>query len=107
MLVSTTLVHLPLAHGRVATRDQIRDPEEFARDLARFLHALHRIGSADGPWAGDHSFNRGGPVQHWDQETVAAISTMSDVIDAALASEVGRPPRPRAGRMSLFGCTVT
>jgi aminoglycoside phosphotransferase (APT) family kinase protein len=74
--------------GSLATREQIRDLEEFAQDLARFLAALYSVPAADGPPAGDHSFNRGGPVQRWDEQTVGAISAMSGVIDVTRAKEV-------------------
>ena len=79
-------VHAWLA-GDVATRDRIGDLNAFARDLAQFLSALYSIPTTDGPPAGAHSFNRGGPVQVWDEQTLSSIPEMSDVIDAARASE--------------------
>jgi aminoglycoside phosphotransferase (APT) family kinase protein len=74
--------------GRVATRDQIGDLEVFAQDLAEFLNALSSIPITDGPTAGAHSFNRGGPVQAWDEQTRSSISEMSGVIDAVGADEI-------------------
>jgi aminoglycoside phosphotransferase (APT) family kinase protein len=74
--------------GSVATRDRIGDLEGLAQDLAEFLAALYSIPTTGGPHAGDHSFNRGGPVRHWDEQTLGAISAMSDVIDTARAKEV-------------------
>ena len=74
--------------GSVATKDQIGNIEEFAEDLAGFLTALYSVPSRGGPPAGDQSFNRGGPVGHWDEQTLGAISAMSDVIDADRAKEV-------------------
>jgi aminoglycoside phosphotransferase (APT) family kinase protein len=72
----------------VATRDQIGDLEVFARHLAEFLTALYSIATTDGPPAGAHSFNRGGPVQAWHEQTLSSISEMSGVIDAARVIEV-------------------
>jgi aminoglycoside phosphotransferase (APT) family kinase protein len=75
-------------NGSVATRDQIGDLDEFAQDLAQFLGVLYSIPITDGPRAGDHSFNRGGPLHRWDEQFRGAISAMSNVIEAARAREV-------------------
>jgi aminoglycoside phosphotransferase (APT) family kinase protein len=74
--------------GQLATRDHIDAPEVFAQDLAEFLRALYSIPPTDGPPAGAHSFNRGGPVQVWEEQALWFISEMSGVIDTAWAKEV-------------------
>jgi aminoglycoside phosphotransferase (APT) family kinase protein len=58
----------------------------FARDLADFLAALHRVDAGAGPPAGPHSFWRGGLLATYDAETRAAIATLGDRIDGAAAT---------------------
>jgi aminoglycoside phosphotransferase (APT) family kinase protein len=74
----------------------VTDYDRLADDLARFLAALQAIDTEDGPPAGAHSFNRGGPVSVWDEQTRTAIGQLAGEIDvdgalgvweAALAAE--------------------
>jgi aminoglycoside phosphotransferase (APT) family kinase protein len=44
-------------------------------------NALQRVNAAGGPPAGAHSFNRGGPVAAWDEQTWAAIAELGDEVD--------------------------
>lgn len=87
--------------GRPATTDIIANCSAFARSLARFLAALHRIDATNGPAAGSHNFYRGGRLAVYDTETQTALSTLVGRIDtdaaaevwaAALASEWSRDP---------------
>lgn len=82
--------------GQPAALTGVRDDERLAEDLGRFLIALQRVSPDGGPAAGAHSFNRGGPVAVWDEETRATIDELGDLIDrdgalavweAALAAE--------------------
>ena len=57
------------------------DYERLAEDLGRFLTALQRVNTEAGPRAGAHSFNRGGPVSTWDDQTRATIAEVGDEID--------------------------
>jgi aminoglycoside phosphotransferase (APT) family kinase protein len=74
--------------GETAAIDRIADLAKFATALAQFLSALQRIDPAGGPPAGAHSFFRGAPLAHYDEETRAAIRTLEDRIDAKAAMEV-------------------
>lgn len=74
--------------GQPATTGLIADLPVFARSLALFLAALHRIDATNGPSAGSHNFHRGGRLAVYDSETRAALSALSGRIDAASATEV-------------------
>jgi aminoglycoside phosphotransferase (APT) family kinase protein len=74
--------------GVDATLDRVSDLEQFAIELADFLTALYAIDLAGGPPPGQHNFFRGGPVATYDDQTRAAISALSDEIDAEAAAEV-------------------
>jgi aminoglycoside phosphotransferase (APT) family kinase protein len=74
--------------GQPATTSTITDLPTFARSLASFLAALHRIDTADGPAAGSHNFHRGGRLAVYDAETRAALSALAGRIDTASAAEV-------------------
>ncbi len=74
--------------GQPATTGSITDLEAFARSLALFLAALHRIDAASGPVAGSHNFHRGGRLSVYDAETRAALSALAGMIDTASAVEV-------------------
>jgi aminoglycoside phosphotransferase (APT) family kinase protein len=87
--------------GEPAAPDRITDLDDFARALAGFLTALHRIDAAYGPPAGQHNFHRGGRLAVYDVETRAALSALHGRIDiaaaetawaTALASRWQRPP---------------
>lgn len=71
--------------GETAGRAQITDRVMFARDLARFLQALHAADAAGGPAPGRHNFFRGGPLATYDRETRDAIAVLADRIDGPLA----------------------
>ncbi|SRR6266545_223580 len=76
--------------GEPASRDN--DDPTFAVAVAEFLLALQRVEATGGPVAGAHSFYRGAPPAHYDDETRRALSTLEDsdraaaVWNAALAS---------------------
>jgi aminoglycoside phosphotransferase (APT) family kinase protein len=74
--------------GANATPEGIENLSDFARDLARFLRALHRINATDGPRPGPHNFYRGGPLRTYDAQTLEAINCLHDKIDTTLASAV-------------------
>ena len=87
--------------GTPAADGRITDLAQFARSLAGFLAALHRIDTTGAPPAGPHNFHRGGRLAIYDDETRAALSTLTgcietaaarDVWEAALASEWRRLP---------------
>jgi aminoglycoside phosphotransferase (APT) family kinase protein len=87
-------------HGVPAAVAGVTDHDRLAEDLGQFLTALQRVNPEDGPPPGAHSFNRGGPVAAWDEQTRAAIAELADDIDhdgalavwdAALAAEWNGP----------------
>jgi len=82
--------------GEPAAVVGVTDHDRLAEDIGQFLTALQGVSTHDGPPAGAHSFNRGGPVEAWDELTRAAIAELGDAIDhdgavavweAALAAE--------------------
>jgi aminoglycoside phosphotransferase (APT) family kinase protein len=66
----------------------VTDHDRLADDLARFLGALRSVATDEGPRAGAHSFNRGGPVSVWDEETRSTIDRLAGEIDVDGAVEV-------------------
>ena len=87
--------------GQPARPERIADLPAFAVDVAEFLLALRRVAATGGPPAGVHSFYRGAPPAHYDQETREALARLSgridpaaaQVWDAALASRWEGPPK--------------
>ena len=67
--------------GAPVTGATVVDAVRLAEDIGRFLTALHRVPTTGGPPPGAHSFNRGGPVSAWDEQTRAAIAELGDEID--------------------------
>jgi aminoglycoside phosphotransferase (APT) family kinase protein len=74
--------------GDTADHTPQEDRVTFALDVAAFLGALYRIDARGGPAAGEHSFWRGGPLTHYDQETRNAIADLGDAIDTSAATSV-------------------
>jgi aminoglycoside phosphotransferase (APT) family kinase protein len=67
--------------GENPTVGHIADPDRLAKDLARFVQALHRIDSADGPSAG-----RGVPLARRDEPTRTALAALQGMIDTDAAT---------------------
>ncbi|MER6123179.1 aminoglycoside phosphotransferase family protein [Streptomyces sp. NPDC001795] len=87
--------------GEVARAERIDDMREFATSVAEFVLALQRIDATDGPPAGRHSFYRGAPLSHYDDETRRALSALRGRVDTDRATAVWeaalqphRPGRP-------------
>jgi aminoglycoside phosphotransferase (APT) family kinase protein len=57
------------------------DRTAFARDLAEFLNALAAADASGAPGPGEHNFHRGGPLAHYEHETLAALERIGDEID--------------------------
>ncbi len=74
--------------GETARVERIDDLDRFARSVAGFLEALHRIDARDGPPAGAHNFHRGGDLAVYDSQTRAAIAALAGRIDDAAAGEL-------------------
>jgi aminoglycoside phosphotransferase (APT) family kinase protein len=69
--------------GETATVDNLDDPLQAAKDLARFLAALQRIDTAGAPTVGEHNFLRGVPLVARDAATRTAIDALDGKIDVA------------------------
>lgn len=65
--------------GDPLTDECVPDPTSFARELAGFLRALYEC-EPTGPEPGPHSFQRGGPVEVWDDQ-VRDTSARLDQLD--------------------------
>lgn len=74
--------------GEPAATARLADPVGCARTLARFLVALQRIPSGDGPPPGPHNFFRGGPLATYDAQTRQAIAALPREIPARAALAV-------------------
>jgi aminoglycoside phosphotransferase (APT) family kinase protein len=74
--------------GEPAAVVGVRDYDSLADDLGHFLACLQRIDTAGGPPPGPHSFNRGGPVAAWDEQTRATIDQLTTEIDVDAAVDV-------------------
>lgn len=74
--------------GETASHERIADLTTFAMDVAEFILALQRIDATGGPTAGAHSFYRGAPPVHYDDETRRALRALDGRIDTTGASTV-------------------
>jgi aminoglycoside phosphotransferase (APT) family kinase protein len=74
--------------GSPAATERIADLDRFARSLAGFLVALHRVDATGGPPAGQHNFHRGGRLAVYNVETRAALAALRGRIDTAAAEAV-------------------
>ncbi|GIF77379.1 aminoglycoside phosphotransferase family protein [Asanoa siamensis] len=72
--------------GDTARHDTVGDLTGFAVDLAGFLTALQAVDTGGEPAAGRHSFWRGAALDHYDDETRAAIAALDGRVDAAAAT---------------------
>ncbi len=67
--------------GEPAAIVGVTDYDRLADDLAHFLTVLQHVPTEEGPPAGAHSFNRGGPVSVWDDEARTSIDLLTGDID--------------------------
>jgi aminoglycoside phosphotransferase (APT) family kinase protein len=74
--------------GEPAAVAGVTDHERLAGEIGSFLAALQRVDTTDGPAPGPHSFNRGGPVSAWDEQTRAIIGQLAGQIDVVGALDV-------------------
>lgn len=74
--------------GETASPERIDDLSGFAVSVAEFIVALQRIDATGGPAAGAHSFYRGAPPAHYDDETRRSLARLDGRIDTATASAV-------------------
>jgi aminoglycoside phosphotransferase (APT) family kinase protein len=74
--------------GEAATVEPIADLVQAASDLARFIAALQRVDSADGPPPGEHNGFRGEPLAARDKGVRTAIAALADEIDVGAVTAV-------------------
>jgi aminoglycoside phosphotransferase (APT) family kinase protein len=87
--------------GEPAASAHMLDKPAFARDLAAFLLALHRVPTEGGPLPGPDNFYRGGPLSTYDVQARRAIADLPEPFDrrqvgaiwkAAVGAEWTGPP---------------
>jgi aminoglycoside phosphotransferase (APT) family kinase protein len=71
----------PWLEGKNPATDDLPKPRTFAKDLADFVRALHRIDPTGGPPAGERNFFRGVPLALRDTWTRAAAQQVGDEFD--------------------------
>lgn len=74
--------------GNPASIERIKNMNQFATSLAKFLNALQQCDITGGPLAGKHNFYRGGSLATYDTETRQAIENVDDRNYAKDANEV-------------------
>jgi aminoglycoside phosphotransferase (APT) family kinase protein len=74
--------------GETASVDRVDDLPGFATSVAEFIVALQGIDASGGPLAGAHSFHRGAPPAHYDEETRRALAVLAGRIDTDRAAAV-------------------
>ncbi|WP_405608127.1 aminoglycoside phosphotransferase family protein [Streptomyces sp. NBC_01508] len=74
--------------GGTARRERIGDMPRFATAVGEFLLALQRCDTTGGPVAGEHSFHRGAPPAHYDQETHRCLTALKGRVDTDRAAAV-------------------
>jgi aminoglycoside phosphotransferase (APT) family kinase protein len=72
--------------GEVAGADTLRDPVRSAKDLGRFIAAIHGVDSTGAPSPGAHNSFRGVPLSRRDHATRTAIHALREIIDAPAAT---------------------
>lgn len=74
--------------GRTADPARIADLSGFAVAVGEFVLALQRCGTAGAPPAGEHSFFRGTPPAHYDEETRRCLAALRGRTDTDAAAAV-------------------
>lgn len=74
--------------GETASVDHVDDLSSFAAAVADFILALQRIDPTGGPHAGAHSFYRGAPPAHYDDQVRRSLAVLGGRIDTDRASAV-------------------
>ncbi|GAA1575866.1 aminoglycoside phosphotransferase family protein [Kribbella sancticallisti] len=74
--------------GETADVDRIPDLTGFAVSVAEFIRALQRCDPVGGPVAAAHSFYRGAPPVHYDDETRRALTALEGHVDTEAAAVV-------------------
>lgn len=73
-------------NGENATVARVREPTQFANDLAGFIAALQRLDPSDGPSPGEHNFNRGEPLVRRDAAVRHGIAALEGELDVGVVT---------------------
>ena len=84
----------------------VHDHDRLAEDLAAFLRALQRVDRGRAT-RGRHSFNRGGPVAAWDEQTRTTIDQLGESIDRGGAVAVWDAATTAEWAGPMSGSTAT
>lgn len=74
--------------GDTASYDNVKDLNQFARDLAKFLKELQAIDATNGPLAGEHNFFRGASLSVYNEEIQRALINLKDIFQTDKLSEI-------------------
>ncbi len=74
--------------GNPASLDQIKDPQQGARDLGEFLNALRDVGTYGGPIAGNQNHNRGVALDLLTGKVLSDIESLADELDTKAARQI-------------------
>ncbi|MDX3094642.1 aminoglycoside phosphotransferase family protein [Streptomyces sp. ME19-03-3] len=74
--------------GETAAPERIDDMPRFAVDVGEFLLALQGCDPTGGPAAGPHSWYRGAPPAHYDEETRRCLEVLEGDVDTVRARAV-------------------
>lgn len=74
--------------GETVTRHNIKDINQFAKDLGSFLVELQSIDASEGPIAGIHNFHRGGDLAVYNEQSQEAIENNKDTFNVQLLQEI-------------------
>lgn len=71
--------------GANAIEAQVSDFNQAAETLARFIADLQSVNTKDGPAPGAHNFYRGVPLQYRNEQYLAALEQLHEIIDTKAA----------------------
>lgn len=74
--------------GDTVTYDNVKDLNQFAVDLAKFLKEFQEIDATNGPIAGEHNFFRGGSLNVYNEETQNALINLKDIFEVEKLSKI-------------------
>lgn len=75
-------------NGDTLTYDNVKDLNQFAIDLARFLQELQAIDTSGGPIAGSDNFHRGGLLSIYNEGTQVALKSLKSVVPVEKLSNI-------------------
>lgn len=74
--------------GENITYENVKDLNQLAIDLAKFLKELQSIDASNGPKAGKHNFYRGGDLRVYDKETRIALEKLGGIFPIKILEDI-------------------